>query len=204
MSKFGTWAYGRKVPEWLEALWKQNAPVELQSGSIQRRAIILSQMHKEKEIKPKILFQALALDLLWACLPERPRPLLRPVEWLIIEALGLPPWHEAGHWHAEGLETRGRPEREALATAIIIQGRYEREYNKPMPLHTLEKEMKLEGFKTSRSVLRTWRQKKLRMPINTDNDFENLREGSEEMLARWRAANTQRAPRPRRGRKLGS
>jgi hypothetical protein len=125
-------------------------------------------MHKEKEIKPKILFQALALDLLWACLPERPRPLLRPVEWLIIEALGLPPWHEAGHWHAEGLETRGRPEREALATAIIIQGRYEREYNKPMPLHTLEKEMKLEGFKYTWPVhapCTRWRARVSRKPL---------------------------------------
>jgi len=202
--EYETWTPGTKVPDWLEAHWKQNAPAELQGGSIQQRALALRRMYKEKEIKPKILFRALALDLLWACLPEGHRGGSRAIEMLMVEALGLPPWHEPGHWHAEGLETRGRPEREALATAIIIQGRYEREYNKPMPLHTLEKEMKLEGFKTSRSVLRTWRQKKLRMPINTDNDFENLREGSEEMLARWRAANTQRAPRPRRGRKLGS
>jgi len=202
--EYETWTPGTKVPDWLEAHWKQNTPVELQWGSIQQRALALRRMYKEKEIKPKILFRALALDLLWACLPEGHRGGSRAIEMLMVEALGLPPWHEPGHWHAEGLETRGRPEREALATAIIIQGRYEREYNKPMPLHTLEKEMKLEGFKTSRSVLRTWRRKKLRMPINTDNDFENLREGSEEMLARWRAANTQRAPRPRRGRKLGS
>jgi len=202
--EYETWTPGTKVPDWLEAHWKQNTPVELQWGSIQQRALALRRMYKEKEIKPKILFRALALDLLWACLPEGHRGGSRAIEMLMVEALGLPPWHEPGHWHAEGLETRGRPAREALVMARLIEELYRREYKERMTLYALEKEMKVAGYKTSRSVLRKWRQKKLRMPINTEIDFEYLGEWSDETLARWRAANTQRAPRPRRGRKLGS
>jgi hypothetical protein len=180
--------FGTKVPKWLEADWKRNAPAVLQSGSIERRALALSRMHKEKQIKPKILFQALALDFLWACLPEMPRPLPFEVEWVLVEALGLPPEHQAGRLHSDGLETRGRPDREALQMARMIEGLYQGEYNKPMPLHALHKEMKRAEFKTSRSVLRKWRNKRLRMPINTGLDFDS--EWSNETLARWRAANT--------------
>jgi len=132
--EYETWTPGTKVPDWLEAHWKQNAPAELQGGSIQQRALALRRMYKEKEIKPKILFRALALDLLWACLPEGHRGGSRAIEMLMVEALGLPPGMSPVIGTPRGLKPAAAPNakhwqrrllsRGAMSVSTISQCRY--------------------------------------------------------------------------------